>query len=258
MRIETPEQIGVDLELAGLGSRFLAQLADWFWKILLSLVLLGIGLLFMVLAGATNPFENASPLFIASIVTALYLVWLGYGIFFELRWNGQTPGKQSAQIRVIRQGGAPIDVQAAAVRNLLAVADFLPAFHMLGALLILLTPNRQRLGDLAAGTIVVRERVVRTGPDEVEHLIEHASEEFAFTAEQLAAVVPSDIAIIRSFLQRYKSMDRPSRERLGLEIAERLQRKTGSSPGDDLLDGGAARTYLASLLRDWEQYRRHS
>lgn len=88
--------------------------------------------------------------------------------------------------------------QAAAVRNLLAVADFLPAFHMFGALLILLTPNRQRLGDLAAGTIIVRERVVRTGPGEVEHLIEHASEEFAFTAEQLAAVTAADIAIVRS------------------------------------------------------------
>src|SRR5436190_675148 len=165
MRIETPEQIGVDLELAGLGTRFLAQVIDWFWKVLLSFALVLVGGLLYGLLMQVDPVANASTMTTALVVGVLYVLWLGYGIYFELRWNGQTPGKRVVGIRAVQQNGAPLDARAACVRNLLAIADFLPALQLLGAIMILLTTNRQRLGDLAAGTVVIRERAAGAGAE---------------------------------------------------------------------------------------------
>src|SRR5262249_40975676 len=148
MRIETPEQIEVYLELAGLGSRFVAQMIDWLWKILVTLALGAVCLVTLALMGFGKLIDAPSNMMLALVVAVVYLLWLGYGISFELRWNGQTPGKRTAGIRVMQVGGAPIDLRAACIRNLLAVADFLPAFDLLGAVLILLTERHQRLGDM--------------------------------------------------------------------------------------------------------------
>lgn len=257
MRIDTPEQIGLDLELAGLGSRFVAKTVDWFWKALLSLVLLAIGLFVLALAGGANPFENPSKVLIAVLVALAYLVWLGYGVYFEARWNGQTPGKRFAHIRVIRLGGAPVDAVAAAVRNLLGGADFLPGFYFLGATLILLTANRQRLGDMAAGTVVVRERWAGEAPESEDELLKHASPEVAFTPGQLAGLAPADRVVIRSLLQRFPGMDRAGREQLAVRMAASFHRKTGFAAAPPPADGHDARAFLASLLRDLTQYLRH-
>ncbi|MBN9521422.1 RDD family protein [bacterium] len=257
MRIDTPEQIGLDLELAGLGSRFVAQMVDWVWKVLLSLVLGMIGAIVFALLGAANPFESPSKVLAAVLVTLLYLVWLGYGVYFEVRWNGQTPGKRFAHIRVVRLGGAPVDAVSAGVRNLLAAGDFLPSFFLLGSTLILLTANRQRLGDLAAGTIVVRERWAGEGPESEDELFKDAPPEIAFTPAQLAALDPTDRAVIRSLLQRLPGMERAGRERLAVRMAARFHRKTGFTAVPPPAEGGDARAFLASLLRDLDQFVRH-
>lgn len=257
MRIETPELIGVDLELAGLGSRFVAQVVDWFWKGLASFFLLAAGLVVMAAAGHDNPFANPSRVLLAVVVGVLYCLWLGSGVYFELRHNGQTPGKRFAGIRVVSRSGGPIDFRAAAVRNLLAVADFVPVGHLLGAVLILLTKDRQRLGDLAAGTVVVRERVAASGPDTGDELTELASDEYAFTPAQLAALDASDRAVIRSFLQRYRRMDRRGRERLALKMADAYVRKTDYPLAEPLVYEDEAIAFLASLFRDLEEHRRH-
>jgi uncharacterized RDD family membrane protein YckC len=258
MRIETPEQIGVDLELAGLGSRFVAQMIDWLWKFVFTMLLVVVGSITMGLLGDGKMLEHPTMLAAALVVSIIYVLWLGAGIYFEVRWNGQTPGKRFAGIRVIRIGGAPLDAQAACVRNLLAVADFLPTFHLLGAILILLTTNRQRLGDLAAGTIVIRERSAGVSPEFGDELTAHASDAVRFTPTQLSALAPTDRAIIRSFLQRYNAMNRDGRERLALKMADNIVRKTGFVLQVDFQDGEEARVFLASLLRDLEEYHRHA
>lgn len=258
MRIETPEQIGLDLELAGLGSRFVAQVIDWVCKGVLSLFLVAVGVILSGLAGAANPFDNPSKVLVAVVVALLYLVWLAYGVYFEARWNGQTPGKWFAHVRVVKAGGGPCDPVAAGVRNLLAVADSLPAGLLLGAVLILLTPNRQRLGDLAAGTVVVRERHAGAGPESADELVEHASDEVVFTPAQLAAVAPADRVLIRSFLQRFLDMDPAGRDRLGVRMAAGFHVKTGYTAHATPTNGDEARVFLASLLRDYDAFRRHS
>jgi uncharacterized RDD family membrane protein YckC len=257
LRIETPEQIELDLELAGLGSRFLAQALDWLLKGLLTAVLVMIALVVLAMVGQRGVIEHPSRVILAAVVAMVYTLWLGYGIFFEVRWNGQTPGKRSAEVRVLREGGAPVDFRTACVRNLLAVADFLPGFFLLGSLLILLNARRQRLGDMAAGTIVVRERVASAAPDTAQELLEYAAEDIRFMPSQLSALTPADVTIVRSFLQRYRSLDGKSRDRLGVTLADRLVQKMAYRLPFGIEDGSTAREFLSSLQRDFEEYRRH-
>jgi uncharacterized RDD family membrane protein YckC len=184
-RIETPEQIDVALELPGLGSRFLAQLLDWAVKLGALALLVLLGAFLITLLGGTLPSGERSPQFaVLAVLLALVCVFfLGYDIYFEVRHNGQTPGKRRAGIRVLRDSGAPVDFRSAYIRNLLAMADFLPCFHLLGGRLVLLTARHHRLGDLAAGTLVIRERVASVPADVSKKIHDLASNEFAFTAE---------------------------------------------------------------------------
>src|SRR5438128_2730313 len=175
--IETPEQIEVALEIAGLGSRFLAQVCDWLVKWLLVLLVGLLGLLVLGLSGMSVGDKTAQSLLIALGIGFAYAVLLGFDIYYEVRHSGQTPGKKWVGIRVVRENGAAVDFHAACVRNLVGLADFLPAFYLLGGLLVLLSGRGQRLGDMAAGTIVIRERALAP-PGEVDPQIEQfASDE---------------------------------------------------------------------------------
>ncbi|HEY2784315.1 MAG TPA: RDD family protein, partial [Fimbriiglobus sp.] len=225
--------------------------------ILLSFLLLLLTAVILALLGKDKLVEDASPTLLSVVVAVLYCLWLGYGIYFELRRNGRTPGKRIAGIRAIQFGGSPLDFRAAAVRNLLAVADFLPAFHILGAILILLTPNRQRLGDLAAGTIVVRERAVQLRPEIQSELGELATAEITFTPSQLTALTAADRNLLREFLQRYRGMERSSRIRLASKMRAKYIDKLDYSATANLLDEYTPVEFLASLLRDYEEFRRH-
>jgi hypothetical protein len=90
-----------------------------------------------------------------ALILTLSLIW-AYFILLEWLWNGQTLGKRVYGLRVITEDGSPAPFTAVLVRNLLRLVDFLPAFYGVGVLVIILSPKSQRLGDLAAGTYVVR------------------------------------------------------------------------------------------------------
>ena len=258
LRLETPEQIDVGLELAGLGTRFVAQLLDWLIKLLVSGVLILAAAVTAALLGFTTFIERGGPLLAALAVGALYLLWLGYDIYYESVHNGQTPGKRHAGIRVIREGGAPLDFQAACVRNLLGLADLLPGFYVLGAVLVLLTGRRQRLGDLAAGTIVIRERVL-TAPAEMEEVVRQwAAEEYQFTARHLEGCARDDRHVLCSFLARQDRMDAQGRDRLAHRLAALYLRKTSYQPPRPIQGGDEATAFLASLYRDLLEYDRRA
>src|SRR3954447_3309764 len=155
--IETPEQIDLMLEPAGLGARFVAWVVDWLWKLLAVLLLLVAGILFLALVHAHLP-DWFQGYYLAVLLLIFGALQMAYDVYFEVRHNGQTPGKRHQGLRVRRESGGPVDFRSACLRSLLALADFLPAFYLLGATLILLTRRHQRLGDLAAGTMVIRER----------------------------------------------------------------------------------------------------
>ncbi len=254
--IETPEQIDVSLEIAGLGSRFVACVVDWLIKALFVLLLVVLGLILTALVAAGGvPFGTY--LFLALLVTLYFLFSVGYKIYFEVRRNGQTPGKKFAGIRVIRAGGGPVDFTAAGIRNLLALGDFVPPFYLVDGFFVLITKKGQRLGDMAAGTIVIRERLEEAPRDESKQVETWASAEIAFTAEQLAGCQPEDRHVLRSFFQRFATLRERPRRQLALRLAAEFARKTAYQPAVPLDSGERAMTFLASLYRDLEKLARH-
>jgi uncharacterized RDD family membrane protein YckC len=257
VRIETPEQIDLALEPAGLGSRFYA----WFIDVLIwAGVLLLVGLLGAVLLGLLGVAPSAEWLqgmMLALIGAFGYATILGYDIFFELRWNGQTPGKRVAGLRVMREGGAPVDFRSSCVRNLLRPVDYLPGFYLFGGLLVLLTARRQRLGDLAAGTLVIRERAL-AAPAELDAVIgRFASDDFAFTPDHISACSANDRYLLRSYFLRFDEMDEKARYQLAGRLARTFREKTGYDLDWPLNGDREAVAFLASLYRDLDKWARH-
>ena len=145
----TPEYVEFRFTLAGLYSRFLAWLLDT--------LLVGVGTLLVLIA--LSGVMVGFPGFASALGFVLYFLmdW-GYGIALETAWSGQTVGKRAMGLRVIQQSGVRIGFYHAALRNLARPVDRLPFLYLVGGLTALLSGSHQRLGDMLAGTIVVRER----------------------------------------------------------------------------------------------------
>ncbi|MBO0683026.1 MAG: RDD family protein [Candidatus Dormibacteraeota bacterium] len=153
--VSTPELVTFSYDAATLGSRFLAQLID----------LLAVGgavgvmttALFIVVA-TVGPLQGvAGPILIGWVLLALLLM-LGYFPVSEAVWSGKTLGKLAMRLRAVDARGGPLSTGQAIVRNLLRLIDFLPLYYAVGAVTMFINKRGQRLGDLAAGTVVVRER----------------------------------------------------------------------------------------------------
>ena len=154
-RLATPDSVELEFRLAGPGSRFLALFLDG----LISIVLYGAILVAAIALGAFAGNEPVSTAATVLLSVGLFVVRWGYFLFFEIRFRGQTPGKRVLGIRVVREGGLPLGVSHSLIRNLLRFVDGFPQpFCVVGAASVLATRKGQRLGDLAAGTIVIRER----------------------------------------------------------------------------------------------------
>jgi len=231
LEVETPENVTLDLELAGLGSRALASLID--------LAILSAWSLAVVVASSVLAlFGNAGPMAAAVTVLVLSVSFGAYFVLFEGLRNGQTPGKRLLGIRVVRQTGHPITMGAAIVRNVLRLADMLPPpVYLVGGALVALHPKGQRLGDMAAGTVVVRDR-----PQEATKAVVTSPE----GAEQLALEAPelddAEFHLLRRFHDRLPSLDALVRQRLAQQLTARL---AGRYPIRDPNDF----TFLAELYR---------
>ncbi len=146
--IETPENVVFGYEVAGLGSRFLATLIDT----TLLIIILSIASAFF--GSAAGLAGNAA---IALLTLVNFVILWGYYIWFEARWNGQTPGRRALKIRIVRNDGSPMRLSENITRNLLRIVDFMPLFYAVGMVSMLINKQSRRLGDLAAGTVAVRD-----------------------------------------------------------------------------------------------------
>lgn len=157
--IETPERVPLHFALASIGNRFIACAIDHGIQ---GLALGLIGVTAAVLASFSfieETLSSAPKWVYAVMILLLFLVFAGYFAFFEWIWNGQTPGKRWLKLRVIREDGRPITFWEAAVRNLLRSFDMMPIpFYSIGLITVFSTTRDQRIGDMVAGTVVVRER----------------------------------------------------------------------------------------------------
>lgn len=166
--IETPERVPLAFALASIGNRFLAVLIDHFIQYAAMIGLLYV-FLKLAVSGELPEGESAVSLLqelpkwtIAAMIICLFLLFAGYFTIFEWLWSGQTPGKRLLKLRVIREDGRPITLWESAARNLLRLFDTFPGFilpiYSIGVITIFMNRRDQRLGDLFAGTVVIRER----------------------------------------------------------------------------------------------------
>jgi len=149
--LETPESVVVGLPIAGVGTRFLATLID-------TAIIACILVAFFIIIAIGSGLGSTAGYVVAGIgYVGLAVTFLGYYIFFEIVWNGQTPGKRSQRARVIRANGYPVTPFSVLIRNILRLVDVLPGLYTVGLICMIIDRRSRRLGDLMAGTIVVKE-----------------------------------------------------------------------------------------------------
>ncbi|MBI3244660.1 MAG: RDD family protein [Chloroflexi bacterium] len=164
LSIETPENVAFGYKVAGIGSRFLAALVDTLIIFVLQIIVL-LALILFARLFFVDRLDTESPV-VAWLIAIFGLIsfaflW-GYYILFEMLWNGQSPGKRWVGLRVIRTDGTPLTLTESIIRNLVRLVDFLPAYYGVGVVTMFINEQSRRLGDLAAGTLVVHDRAAIT------------------------------------------------------------------------------------------------
>ena len=225
--IQTPENVAFGYQVAGIGSRFLASLLDTLIVGLLQIVILVV-LTLVIRAFDSSAFADQFSTWVYAIfgLVAAFFYW-GYYVFFEMLWNGQTPGKRWVGLRVIRSDGTPITLSEALIRNLARLVDFLPAAYGIGIVTMFIDKQSRRLGDLAAGTLVVQDRAPITMQDlavkRTVHLRPWANVSLeGFPVERLTN---NDLSLIENFLLRRDQLTH--RESLAIQILNTLHQRLG-------------------------------
>jgi uncharacterized RDD family membrane protein YckC len=218
LSIDTPEQTVLEYPIAGLGSRFLAILADTAIQIVLGIVVLIVGTIIGVGAAA---FGNLGPQWVVAIIVfLLFLLNSGYFALFEIFWNGQTPGKRYAQIRVIKDDGRPIGAYESIVRNAVRLIDYLPAMYGVGLVSVFLSKQSKRLGDFVAGTVVVHEKTLAGFRPYQETKIDET-----LPPVDVSVVTIEEVRLIETFLNRREHLEAAVRTTMAAQITNRLTQK---------------------------------
>ncbi|MGO9438016.1 MAG: RDD family protein [Terracidiphilus sp.] len=160
LNIDTPELVAIQMPLAGIGSRFIALLID---TLIWAAGLVVLGLVLWAFKPALQAFSNLSYQWTVAVFTiTIFLLNWGYFTLFEAFWHGRTPGKRVARIRVIQRSGRAIGIFESMARNFIRYVDQIPFFYAVGVIAVFATRQHQRLGDLAAGTLVILDREQET------------------------------------------------------------------------------------------------
>ncbi len=212
--VRTGEAVEIRYELAGLGSRFLALVVDMLAQFAIAIALL-IAFGFAAPGLSRLPLgRNVTAWLIAFGIVLFFAIFFGWFIIFEAWWSGRTPGKRALGLRVVRDGGFPLDVGAAIIRNLVRIAEALLGFYTISAISALVSKENKRLGDFAAGTLVVRDRA-ETVPDLDAYLARSARSDIGLSA--------GDRLLVDRFLARRAALDRSARQTLAARIAQRIR-----------------------------------
>ena len=237
--VETPEHVELRFTLAGLGSRSAAMLLD---LLLLDAILLGLGIALSLLFGGRGTRPSGAEFWaVALVILVAGLGFFLYFILFEALGDGRTPGKRALGLRVVLDTGHAVTVQAAILRNIMKVVDL---FLVAGPPMMLLHPRHKRLGDLVAGTIVVRDRPA-------DYRLSSAAA--TAPAEPLESLPPElsdpEYALLARFLARLDDLTPEVRTRLGGDLARRLENRIPRRDTD-------VEAYLVAVLASERERRR--
>lgn len=222
----TPESVELEFTLAGIGSRALALAIDYS---ILGVTLAAFWIGFLVFSSQLlnyltrlNANVSSAPIWLIAIALLItFMLTAGYFVYFEVMWQGQTPGKRFAKIRVIREDGRPAGLPQAFLRTLLRPIDDI---LFIGVFFILFNRREKRIGDLVAGTLVVQEE--RPGA-KMPIALSAEAQELAIELPQivnLSQLSPDDFATIKEYLERRKFMEPQARSSLSLDLARQARK----------------------------------
>jgi len=225
--ILTPESVEFDFYLADVGSRFIAIFIDTLIQLLISLPVMAlIYLIRMYWWFSHNP-DHISPWLVSILLLILSVAgFSGYHIFFESFWNGRTPGKLITRIRVVKDGGFPVNISSSFIRNLIRIIDFLPFYYSMGVISILLSGNKKRLGDIVAGTIVIRE-YGDILPPVIDTIEKQGGKCLNLSPLCLEKLTSEEYILLREFILRKSRLEKSAEKKLSEKISFPLMEKLG-------------------------------
>ncbi len=218
VKSRTPESVELEFVLAGLGNRIYALIIDYLiWSSILIIILILWAFLFAQIAWLQS--EPIRLWVVAIQLLILFGVYIGYFIFFETLWRGQTPGKRYVKIRVIREDGRNVGIQQSILRSLLRPIDDILC---LGFLFILFSAQEKRLGDWVAGTILIQEgQAVSKQKIEISPAATDVANRIVETGK-IAALTPEQFATVRKYLYRYPTLAPGARRSVSDKLANQL------------------------------------
>jgi uncharacterized RDD family membrane protein YckC len=214
LEVETADHVVLRYDLAGGGNRGFAALFDF---LVATLIFIGAFFVFTTIEQAFGR-RALTPYFGIAVLLTFTVTW-AYFVLYEWLGNGQTLGKRIFGLRVIADDGAPATFTAVLVRNLVRVIDFLPGFYGIGLLAIVISPKSQRLGDLAAGTYVVRA----PRPQLDYFSLRTVTPLGAGAQVETRALSGEAQRLVREFVAREGQLAPDHRARLAKQLAERLR-----------------------------------
>lgn len=236
LHLTTADGMDISLEVAGVGSRSYAFVIDWHIRMLFVLAWLATALLGYDALGLGSyrewlDFDSSQVVYLVILPPAL--VYFLYHPVLEILMQGRTPGKRLAGVRVVTTDGRTPGVGALLARNLLRLVDSLPSFYLVGLVVAMMTSRHVRIGDLAAGTMLVHESKV--------------SSESLQTATRLAlsqSLAPADQELLLDLLERWGSLHRQAR----IDLGSRFLAKIGEAMPEDHMLGSEQQSQSSAAL----------
>jgi uncharacterized RDD family membrane protein YckC len=241
--IETPERVELRYVLANVGNRFLAAAIDHLIQVIaLTALIFGAGVI-----SRWRLFASMGVWAMAAAVLGVFVLVWGYFAAFETLWNGQTPGKRIMRLRVMREDGRPAGFFEVFIRNVIRLAIDLQPFpsYAIGIVSIVFSPRSKRIGDLVAGTVVVKEhQAVAPSLDEIIKVFEIEQRQVEQDRRQFVAdlrrLTQAELRTIETFLKRRYELPEPNRSALAVRIAQAISAKLGivieQMPPESLLE----------------------
>jgi uncharacterized RDD family membrane protein YckC len=223
VKFRTPESVELEFTLAGIGNRAWALLIDYhvLAAILVAFIVTWTTVSIQLNQLWTSIFGSKAGLWSIAIASFIgFIIYTSYFVIFETLWQGQTPGKRVAKIRVVRDDGRPVGLPQTTLRALLRPID---EFLFIGAFLIMFARREKRLGDLAAGTIVIQNQVVtKARTFTLSEQAKHEADKLLQIAD-LSVMLPDDFAVIKEYLHRRSGMTSKARASVASRLAKDVQ-----------------------------------
>ncbi len=249
IEIDTPENVALEAEIAGFGSRCVAAMIDY---LIIFVMMSTFSCLFAQAAGGVDSGTTALVIWLL----VLFFIFMFYHLAFEFLLNGQTPGKRYVKIRVVQDNGLPATTSGLLIRNFVRIFDFLPMFYGFGLVGLFMSKHTQRLGDMAGRTLVIHERPVIT----LKNLKEHQAVVYYFVNTggalpvyiDTAKLTAADRQVAVDYLQRRAHIEQ--REYVVVPLAQRIAERMGVAQLIMLASPYAAEEFVEQVALAFERH----